>query len=492
MPLPGVIYEERDSAGVSGPPLDTATFFAGGLSQRGPVSKPVFISGASRYGSVLGEEFAPGYLYDAERIIREEGGAGGWFIRCVGKAAAASSGTLVDSGGLAALTVKAAQEGSLDPGVWGDDIDVEVTVSGETFFTVIVKYREVQVEKETFSTVADAVAWSQKSGYMVLADGGHGKPKAQTLALTGGTDDRGSIVDADRIAALALFTADLGPGQVLWPGATTTAMHTALLQHGQTHNRTPLLDGADTATVATLTGEAATLRALGNATARCGGMFAPWATVPGPAANQTKTIPYSIIQAGLCARRDLETVDGTLGIGNPNDPAAGSWENAGVSRVATGLSQPAWTDAQRETLDDAGVSVVRVVYQRVITYGYRTLTNPVTDELNVFLNNRRIDMAIIAAEEAIAEEFNFRQVDGRGHALSELKSAIVSRVLQPYLEIGALFESKPGAEDAYSVDTSEQVNPVKQLAEGKVVVETKAKRSPLAEQVVLRYVKEAL
>jgi hypothetical protein len=485
-PLPGVTYEERDAAGSSGAPLDTATAFVGGLAEKGPTDKPVFVSTPSKYLSVYGEEFAPGYLYDAERIIREEGGAGGWFIRVVGPGAKVSTVKLTDGTGNT-LRVDA-----VNPGAWGDDIDVVTAVaSGNVTYTV--KYRDAVVETSpALATNAEAVAWSQNSEYVRFVDLGGGDPTAQSVSLAGGTDDRANITDEHRIAALALFTADLGPGQVLWPGATTTAMHTALLEHGRDRNRTALLDGADTATVATLTGQAATLRALGASTAHCGGMFAPWATVPGPAPSQTKPIPYSIIQAGLCARRDLQTVDGTLGIGNPNDPAAGTGENAGVSRVATGLSQPAWTSAQRETLNEAGVNVARVVYERVVTFGYRTLTNPVTDKVNEFLNNRRIDMAIIAAEKAIAEEFDLRQVDGRGRKLSELKSQIIGRVLQPYLELGALFESKEGAEDAYSVTTDEQINPPKQLAEGEVVVETKAKRSPLAEQVKLIYVKEAL
>jgi len=320
-------------------------------------------------------------------------------------------------------------------------------------------------------------------------DLGGGDPEAQSAELDGGDDKRGSITDEDRAAALDLFTADLGPGQVLYPGATTTAMYTALLKHAESHNRTALLDGADTATVATLTGAAATLRALG-LPARCGGLFAPWAVVPGPAASTTKTVPYSIIQAGLCARRDSETFKPEIGVGNPNEPAAGTHEKAGVSRVASGLSQEAWTDAERTTLTNAGVNVVRYVYEVVVTYGYRTLANPTTDKLNVWLSNRRLDTAILAKSMVVGEEFNFRQVDGRGRMLSEFGSALTGRVLMPYWEVGALFGDT--AEEAFSVETGEQVNPLKQIAEGLVKAEIKAKRSDLAEQVKLVYVKEEL
>ena len=483
-PLPGVSYETRDASGTSGPPLDTATAFIAGLAERGPIDRPVFVPTPAKYASVFGEEFAPGYLYDAAQILPEEGGAGAWFQRVVGGDYVLSTANLTDG------EDDTLQVDAVDPGAWGDDIDIATTVGGGNV-TYTVKYKDVVVETSpALGTNAEAVAWAENSEYVRFKDLGGGDPTAQTVSLEDGDDDRASITDSDRKAALALFTADLGPGQVLYPGATTTAMYTALLEHAESHNRTALLDGADTATVATLTGAAATLRALGKKLAGCGGLFAPWAVVPGPAGGTTKTIPYSIIQAGLCARRDADTFDASIGVGNPNSPAAGVYQGAGVSRVATGLSQEPWTDAERETLNDAGVNVVRVVYEAVVTYGYRTLTNPVTDELNVWLSNRRIDMALLAREAAIGEEFNFRQVDGRGRVLGEFKAALIGRACMPYWEIGALFGETP--EEAFAVETGDQVNPAEQLAEGLVKAETEAKRSPLAERVKLLYVKEEL
>lgn len=483
-PLPGVTYEERDAVGTSGPPLDTATAFIAGLAERGPVNRPVFISTPVGYAAAYGDEFSAGYLFDAARILPQEGAAGAWFQRVVGPAAKAASVKLSD-GEKDTLKVEA-----VDPGAWGNDIDV-VTAAGGGNVTYTVKYRDEVVEvSPALGTNAEAVAWAASSEFVRFSDLGGGDPEAAEKSLSGGTDDRENITDEHRKAALALFTADLGPGQVLYPGATTTAMYTALLEHAKSHNRIAILDGADTATVGTLTGAAATLRALGGGLPRFGGLFAPWAVVPGTAAGTTKTIPYSIIQAALIARRDLATVKAELGIGNPNSPAAGTHEGAGVSRVATALSQEPWSDANRETLNTAGVNVARVLYEQVVTYGYRTLTSPTTDDLNVRLSNRRIDMAILAATQVIGEEFEFRDVDGRGRALSEFASALSSRVLKPYTEIGALFDKPEGT--AYSVDVGDQVNPVKQLAEGKVVAQIGAKRSPFAEQTKIIYTKEAL
>lgn len=480
---PGVTSEVQENAGISGPPLDTATAFIGGQAEKGPVDKPVFCATLPQFEAVFGGEVAYGYLWHAAKRLQGERGAGGWFVRTVGSAAKLSTINLTDG---SKTTLRA---DAVSPGAWGDSISIVTTVGGGNV-TYTVKYAGVVKEiSPALATNTDAVAWALGSSYIRLVDKGGADATAQTVTLAAGDDNRSEIADANREASIALFTADLGPGQVLYPGATSTAMYTALLKHGEAFHRTALLDGADTATASTLTTAAATLRALG-APARCGGLFAPWAVLPGPTAATTTTLPYSIIQAGLCARRDAETFDTQAKVANPNAPAAGVKDNAGVSLTATSLSQVAWSDTDRETLNNAGVNVARMLYGRVVTYGYRTLASPVTDKLNLWLNNRRIDMAILANAEAIGQEFNFRQIDGRGVLLSEFGSAIKGRVLQPYLEVGALFEDEPG--DAYSVETGDQVNPKEQLAEGEIKAEIEAKRSPFSERTKLIYVKEEL
>lgn len=482
-PLPGVIYEEQESAGISAPPLDTATAFIAGLSEKGPTDRPVFCSTLPQAESLLGGEVAYGWLWWAAKLFPPEGGAGAWFQRVVGPGAKVSTVKLTD-GSKDTLQVDA-----VSAGAWGDDIDVKTEVGGGNV-TYSVIYKGITVEMSpALGTNAEAVAWALNSEYVRFTDLGGADPTAQTGNLAGGDDDRANITDEQRKAALALFTADLGPGQVLFPGATTTAMYTALLEHAESHNRVAILDGADTATVGTLTGAAATLRALGKP-ARCGGLFAPWHVVPGPAPGTEKTVPPSIIQAALIARRDVATLNPKVGIGNPNDPAAGAGEEAGVSRTAMGLSQEAWIDTQLLTLLDAGVNVIRFLYGRAVTYGYRTLTNPVTDDLNLRLNNRRVDMTIKASAKVIGEEFDFRNIDGRGRRLAKFGAELSSRVLMPLWEVEALFGDEPS--DAYSVDTGEQVNPLKQLAEGRAEAVITAKRSPYAEQVKIVYVKEGL
>lgn len=490
---PGVTLVERDSAVSTAPRIDTAAAFIGGLAARGPVNTPVFAPTLAQYEAIFWGEVAYGYMWDAAKWIPKEVGRGSspmWFIRRVGPAAKVSSLKLADVS-KDTLEVLAGRYGVTEPGEWGDSIKVQVTAA-EGAFTLIVSYEGKTVE--TLGPYADNAAAiagvTEASTYIVLKDLGGADPKvAAATALAGGKDDRGNVTDEIRAAGLTLFSPDLGCGQVLYPGATTDAMHGSLLDHGEVNDRTAVLDGADTHTVGTHTASCAAGRALDSAD--CGGPFGPWAEVPGSVAETTKLIPYSIIEAGLMARRDADTYDSRFGVSNPNDPAAGTGEDAGVSRVAIGLSQEPWTDTERGTLNDAGFNVARVVNGRVVTYGYRTLADPKTKPLHWKLNNRRIDMAILAKAAVVSERFNFREVDGRGITLSKYAGALKSEILLPYLEVGALFGDDPDA--AYSVDTSmDTVNPVEELMKGNVRAVIEACRSPFAEKILLEYVKRGV
>lgn len=480
---PGVTLVERDSPVAGSLPLDTGTAYFAGLCERGAVDKVLGpFRNLAQVIAATGGRVAYGYLYDAADIFFKEGGSLLYLAREVGPAPKTSTLKLSD-GDDDTLEVSATS-----PGAWGDDIEVGVTVPGGGTFTLPVSYLDEVVEElGPYATNAEAVQGvEEESAYIRLKDLGGGDPEAaEATALTGGDDDRANITDTQRKAALALFTADLGPGQVARPGATTTGVHAMLLEHAEANHRTALLDGADTATVGTLTAAAATSRALD--AAGCGGLFAPWAIVAGVTAGTTRTVPYSVIQAGLIARLDSETYNSTHGVNNPNEPAAGV---NGISRTALGLSQEAWTDVERGTLNDAGVNVARVLFGQVRTYGYRTLANPLTKPLQALLNNRRIDMAILAKADVITERFNFGQVDGRGRKLANYAGVLRTDVLLPYYEVDALFGDTD--EEAYTVDTSDQVNPVEELAKGNVRALIEAARAPFAEKMTLEYAKKEL
>jgi hypothetical protein len=483
---PGVTLIDRDTAAGTAAAVETDTAFIAGEAERGPVGVAVAVRSKARFEENFGGAFAPGYLWDAARLFPLEGGSTQYYSRAVGPSAKAASAKLKDGEDANTLEVIAAHKlAATDPGAWGNDLDVKTEVGeGKVTYTILLAGEQVE-KSEPLATNADAVTWAEDSGYVRFKDLGGADPKAQEVSLSGGTDDRSNITDTERAKALEAFLPEHGPGQVVYPGATTTAMREALAEHAKATNRIVVPDAADTHTVATLKGSSGELSDLDPELLGCMFQpFGPWVTVEGEG-RTTKTLPPSILVMAAIARHDRETYDDAIGVNNPNDPAAGI---NGVLREATGLSQAPWTDAERETLNEGGVNVLREVNGEVRIYGYRTMADPVTHPALRDGNNRRIDMAILAKAAAIGEEFVFAQIDARGQKLGELAGAIVGEVMAPYHAVGALFGDTPA--EAYSVDVGDLVNPVEQLAEGKVRVLIRAKRSPAAEAIEIEYVKE--
>lgn len=286
---------------------------------------------------------------------------------------------------------------------------------------------------------------------------------------TSGDDNYETAVQADWDRALALFTKDLGPGQVLAPGRTTDAAYEALADHAEANNRVALLDGADTATVATLTTAAAAID-----DSRRAALFAPWYTAPGVAGGSARTIPPSAVIAGLIARSDAAT-------GNPNLAAAGP---NGQGRYVTDVTRT-WSDADRETLNEAGVNVGRNIRGAIQNYGFRTLANTSTDEAWVQLSKTRAHMAIIARGEAIAERYVFAQIDGKGLKASEYQGELTGMLLEFY-NLGALYGEAP--EEAFLVDVGPGVNTPERIADGELRAVLAVRTSPFAELVTLEVV----
>jgi hypothetical protein len=471
-PIPGITVTSGASAPSTSPPTDTGTWFIVGLTDRGPTDAPTLIRSLAQYVVVYGPRVAYGVLYDSLETFFKEGGSRAYVSRVVGPSAKTSTIKLSD-GAKSTLEVNA-----ISPGEWGDDLTVLVKPgSGDFVFTV--ELDEVAVETSpVLNDNTEAVTWATHSSYIRLVDLGEGDPAEASKDLEGGDDDRNNATDEEWLAALDLLEADLGPGQVSMPGRTTEEAQENVLLHGEARNRVPLLDGEDTATVGDLTSQAAVLRE--QSTARFGGLFAPWAVIPGLTAGTTRTVPYAAVQAGLTARSD------SLG-GNPNEAIAGVNH---VARYAIGLSQAAWSDAERGTLSDAGVNVARQISGRPRTYDNVTLVNPLVDATWLQLSNARLNMAISSRAAAVAERHLFAQIDGRGVEISKFGGDLVGEVLLPLYDAGALFGETP--EDAFSCETGDTVNTEETIAAGELHAVLALRMSPSAELIEIELIKEAI
>lgn len=467
---PGVNVLSREAPPSRGAPTNTGTAFFAGLTPRGPSNTPVLVRSIGAFVDTFGARTgATAALHDAVDTAFRVGASRIYVSRAVGPAAAVDSIVLQDA--TPADTLEVSTIGEYD-----SDLTVEV-VEGAT----VDEYRLIIAdgdgnELERSPSLADpagAVAWGDQSDWVrVAALGGDNPAVAAATPLAGGDDDRANVTDDERGAAIGAFDDDLGPGQVAWPGATTEALHTVLIDHAAARNRFALLDAPDSGTPATLEA-AADAQRLATLAPEYGGLFAPWVTVPGVVNATTRTLPPSAIVAGLMAAVD----EG----GSANVPAAGE---AGRVPYALGLSQT-FTDAEHEDLNGSGVNILKDVYGGVRLYGYRTLADP-EEPAWLGIGNQRLRMQITAEADAIGEQFMFAQIDGRGVTIAEFGGSLTG-MLNQFFTSGSLYGNDPG--EAFRVDVGPAVNTPETIANGELRAVLSLRMSPFAEMVTIEIVK---
>ncbi|MBB3041022.1 hypothetical protein [Nocardioides soli] len=293
-----------------------------------------------------------------------------------------------------------------------------------------------------------------------------GAPEVWVLRAT--AVDAGAVTESEWDAALAKLTADYGPGQVLIPGVSTSAAYEALLTHANASGRCVLLDGASNAAASALTTAAAGLAAA--AGAQRAGMIAGWVTVPATGGG-TRNVPGSVIAAGLAARGD-----GRVGHTN-HAPAFDQGLGAGVAIGGTAVTV-AYTDAELDSLSDAGVSVIRDVRGVPTLYDWKS----VSDDPNFRqLNWGRMHMELSFGISSLVEKFLGRQIDGRGALFAELEGVLRGYFL-PLWQANALYGAEPG--DAFDVDTFSPNTPTT-IKAGELHALAEVSLSPYTEKVVI-------
>lgn len=478
--LPDVVVNVLDATVSRTVPTDTAMAYFVGASERGPIDGPRQIASLSDFTTKYGARQTSSALYDAVETYFAEGGSRMTIQRVIGTGAVAASRTLLDGSAAVALTVTAGQLGSPDPGVWGNSLSVAVVAgAGAGQFVLVVTRSGVEVERSpSLDDTAAAVAWARtNSKYLVVTQGvsTNDPAVAAAAALSAGADGA-ALADANWQTALDAIPRDLGPGQIAAPGRTTAAGQLQLLAHAQNRNRFALLDAPDTASDTTLVAAAQALYTAPNKGRRYGQLLAPWDVVPGLTALTTRTVPPSARAAAQYARVDA--------LGNPNQAAAGRY---GIARFAIDLSQAAWTDTQRQSLSEAGVTVSRRRFGSVIqTYDAVTLADQANDAGWVSAPNVRTIMAYVAEATLVGDSHQFDQVDGNGRALGAFRGDLIGAANDLY-NVGALYGGTPA--EAFLVDTGPTLNTAVSLQAGEMHAQVALRTSPTARRVVIDVVK---
>lgn len=466
MTAPGVIVQVQTSPPSRSAPSDTGVAFIAGLTDQGPLA-PVQVQSLAQFVTLCGARVSYSPMYDALDVFFREGGNAAYISRVVGPAPVSATFTFNGADANPSLIIKANS-----PGAWGNNLKVQILaglVSGYRVQVQDVNGNPLETSSD-LATQQDAVTWaSAYSNYVVITIGSGSEAPAvhASVSLASGADDRADIVDANWLAALNLFTKDLGPGQVLAPGRTTAVGHTQLCDHAAANNRVALLDLVDDPVVGDLQTAGSQAASTGNG--QYGGAYTPWVRIPGVTAGTTRVVSPAAAVAGVIARNDVAF--------NPNTAAAGK---NGQFRSVIGLSQPAFSDSQRDTLNVSGINVIRSMFGGFRVYGNRSLADPVNSPNWIEFTVSRYFMWLSSRSAIVAENYEFEPIDGAGHLQSDYASDLGALCQSDY-SAGILFGDT--AEAAYSVDTGDSVNTPTTIALGQLRAVVAARPSPTAEVI---------
>jgi hypothetical protein len=474
MPAPSLQVTIGDRGPATPQPGDIGAWFACGLTARGPVGTITECLSFARFKAIYGDVVTYSHMARAAEQFFRQGGSRMLVSRLVGPAA--TKGVLNLSSTAPAIVVTAT---AIGPGDWSTALTITVAAGTGSDRIVTLKDTGTVVFSQTF-TSAVALQDALNATGLVTATLGAGVWPIAVLAetaLSAGADDRASIPTtvAGWTTQLDVFDTDRGVGSVSLPGITTPAAHEALLRHAESRKRFALMDAIDTATVASLTAPAATLRAL-NTIAGYGQQLAPWIKVP--YLTGTVTIPPSGAVAGRMARADNENRAG------PGQPAAAAF---GILANVVDVSQT-WVQSDRDLLSNAGVTVIRNIRGHVQPYDGLTLADPVVYPQYAEASGMRVVLAIYAESLAAIEQYILRVIDGHRHILTELEKDLVG-ICQDWYGRDALYGATPA--EAFSVDTGPGVNPDAQLALRKIAAQMELRTSPFAATVSLLITKVA-
>ncbi len=295
----------------------------------------------------------------------------------------------------------------------------------------------------------------------------------EVVALHAAAVDADAVTQAEWATALALLTPSFGPGQVTIPGVASTAAHQALLAHVAANaQRVALLDVAQDATVSSAAAAAAAIAASSGASRAA--IVGPWIVFPG-AGNSPRETPASVVAAGLAARGDTAQ-------GHANQAPIFD-QGRGAGTVADALDvETLFTDAEVDTLYDAGVNVFRRTGSIVVLTGWRSLTpTGVWRQFNV----GRLAMDISATMSALMLQFLGRPIDGQGHLFSEIEGIITAELQQTW-DAQGLYGAT--AEEAFNVVCDFTNNTPETIAAGQVLASVAITASTSAEQIVINVV----
>lgn len=480
--MPGVVVTTAVRTGPTAvQTIPTATAFVAGVTSRGPSGSATLISSLAQFEAIYGGYTSLGYVHQTVKTFFEEGGARMYVSRAVGTSSASATCLLLDNESTPATAITLTATGK---GVWAHSGVLEATVTNpsETTFKVSILLNGVEVYASgTYSSKADFLNEINNSPvaalYVTATSSGSTIPTAVAAKDFTSGSDGSTVVASNIVAALGYFTYDLGPGAIMAPGFYDSTTVAALIANANTNHRIALSSVAAGSTAADAVDDSAAY--LGDTNSEHLAIYWPWVKVPNGAL--TMTIPPE----GFVAARRAATQN-SRGVWFPY---AGE---AGAASYVVGL-ETAVSKEDTDTVDAGNVNAIRIVQGSLRIYGARSMSTD-TDNFR-FITGQEVLNYIVYLAERDLEALIFQPIDGRRTLFARVSSTLTA-ILDPIAKAGGLFPAYDvngkQIDSGYSVVVSDALNPVTQLAEGKIVAKVGARVTGIGDKIEVEVTKSSL
>lgn len=498
--MPGVEVTTGVRTGpLGGTTAPAATFFVAGSAQRGPTDKAVLVRSLAEFRSKFGEFDSASDLYQHLEVYFEEGGSQAYVARAAHSSAAAATAYVFDNNNASSgVNDRWIILTAVGAGTWANG-DLAVTFSeGAAADSIRVK---VEYDDATILQTGDLLTRAQVLGalnsgagdYLKAVAGGstEAKPTFSTVTFSGGTVG-GAVSDAQVINALDLFGSELGAGAVAAPNRTGTDIWDALRNHAVANRRvalcafdstvgyTQLTDEDDNDFVTDLRDSYYGATAQQQEEASYLGFYHPWVEAPDGSGGVRSLSPEAFVAAAR-SRAHVEV--------GPWRPGAGE---ISAAKFVTGVAESI-NKSKGDVLDAARINAIRVINGTVRVYGARSASS---DEANWrFITYRDLINYITVEAEARLEDWVFAGIDSRRTVFGEISAALVN-ILDPIRQAGGVVERRDASgnvlDRGYTVEVSEAINPLAQLAEGVVAAKVGVRPSSVGDTITVNILKSGL
>ena len=475
--------------------ISTSSAAMVGITEKGPVNKPVLVTSWEQFINKFGSYINEGYLAYAARSFFDNGGSVLYVCRIAhytditdkSTLTAMESNMTIDN--REATPAPSLQINAANPGTWGDRISVSIedgSLDPANAFNLIVKYKDniVEVFKELSMDETSAnhveLMINEVSDYITVSDlspstgTAEDRPALGTYQLVGGNNGLSGVTDSDYIGdpsqhtGLYAFDEIDALNLLMVPGVTTVPVINAGITYVE--NRKDLLFIADTPfmlepleVVDFRKGQGIYTHAAFNSSYAA--LYYPWLEISDPITARKKYIPPCGAVAGCCARSDQKTYVW--------------WAPAGIDRgrVFNAVSVSYKTSrGERDVLYPEGINVIAVFPDTGINiWGQKTLRSQpsAVDRVNV----RRLMMYM---EEAISESSRFVVFEPNNPQTWRALGRLINPFLQDIKEKGGLYD--------YAFQCDEETNTPVVIDRNEMIARVFVKPTKTAEFIELNFI----